>query len=417
MGDRSDVVVVGGGIMGTAVALHLLEAGAGSVRLLERDGLFEGTTGAGGGFLAPWSVMTPLHGAESQVLPVERYGMAFYAGLHESGHHIDYRRNGVLWLAASDEAWKMVQAVPWHVADPDSVPVKPADLSDLTGGVVSGDGIEGARWVPSGAQVYTPLVGAALAERITALGGTIETRRPVTGLRVHGGRVVGVDTAHGPVDAGTVVLAAGAWTNQLLEPHGAYLPAVPQVTSRIVTEPFGIPETLPVLMMQGIMADEPGGGTVLWVRAHQGGLLWGGMYATFPRNILVGVPVPDRLDELPTDGILENQRVAAAAAFMPALSQPVSIRVKHGAPCYTPDDYALVGPVPGITGLWALGGDNEVGVTHGPGFGKALADTIVHGSSDLVDLHPWRLDRFDGRYTTPAEVLEAVGTVLEEERM
>jgi glycine/D-amino acid oxidase-like deaminating enzyme len=409
MTDRCDVVVVGGGIMGSSVALHLLEAGIKDVRLLERDGLFEGTTGAGGGFLAPWSVLNPMHGTESKALPIERYGLDFYAGLHAAGHDIDYRRNGVLWVAASDEAWELVQGMAWTAADPDSIEVTADRIGEFTAGALSSDGVCGGRWLPGGAQIYVTKVGAVLAERIAKLGGVIETRRPVTGIRMRGDRVVGVDTPHGPVDCATVVVAAGAWSGALLQPLGYFLPAVPQITSRIITEPNGVPETLPVLMLQGLMRDEPGGGTVLWVRSHQGGLLWGGMYLTHPRNIFVDEPVPDRLDELPLDGVLENQRVARAATFMPVLSGPASVRVKHGAPCYTADDLALVGPVPGIGGLYVLGGDNEVGVTHGPGFGKALADNIANGSSDLVDLHHWRLDRFGDRFTSQAEVLAGVG--------
>jgi glycine/D-amino acid oxidase-like deaminating enzyme len=417
MTDQCDVVVVGGGIMGVSLTLHLLEAGMTNVRLLERDGLFEGTTAAGGGFLAPWTALSPLHGAASKSLPIERYGMDFYEGLHKAGHDIDYRRNGVLWVAASAEAWAQVQEMAWLAADPDCVVIEPDRLSEFTGGVVSGNGVHGTTFLPSGAQVYTPKLGGVLAGLIQEKGGIIDTRRPVTGIRARGGRVVGVDTPSGPVDCDTVVVAAGAWANDLLRPLDVFLPAVPQITSRIITEDIGVPETLPVLMLQGIMADEPGGGTVLWVRAHHGGLLWGGMYATYPRNILVDAPVPDRLDELPTDGVLENQRVAGAATFMPALSRRTSVRVKHGAPCYTPDDMALVGPVPGIDGLYAFGGDNELGVTHGPGLAKALADNIVHGSSDLVDLTHWRLDRFDGRFTDPNEVFQAVELVLEEERL
>jgi glycine/D-amino acid oxidase-like deaminating enzyme len=406
--DRCEIVVVGGGIMGASLALHLLEAGAGSVRLLERDGLFEGTSGAGGGFLAPWTVMNPMHGSESPTLPVELYSMRFYAELAAAGYDIDYRNNGVLWTAASESAWEQLAMSSWKPADPGGETVDPERIAELTGGLVAAEGVAGGQWAPSGAQVYTAKVGVALARRITELGGVIDTRRPITGITVTGGRVTGVDTPTGPVHCDHVAVAAGAWNNQLLAPLGVFLAGVPQVTSRIITEPIGIPETLPVLMLQGIMPDEPGGGTMLWVRAHEGGLLWGGMYTGFPRDVLVDAPIPDRLDELPTDGVVENLRVAKAATFMPSLSRPASIRVKHGVPCYTPDDLALIGAVPGIDGLYALGGDNELGFTHGPGFGKALAEHIVLGHTDLVDLAAFRIDRFGDRYTNDTETLAGV---------
>lgn len=409
MTETSDVVVIGGGIAGVCTALHLLENGVRDVRLLERDGLFEATTGAGGGFLAPWTTVSPLHGATSPMLPLERYALEFYEGLDRAGYDIDYRHNGVLWVSASEEAWELNGHLAWTTADPDSRPVVGTEIDTLTSGAVLGERVSGAQFMPVGAQVTTTKVGAALADRIVRLGGTIETRRPVDDILVRHGRVVGVSTSQGAVAAGTVVAAAGAWNGALLQKQGVFLPTVPQVTSRIVTDDLGLPGTMPVMMLMGTLPDEPGGGTVLWVRWHGGALLWGGMYTCFPRNLLVDTPVPDRLDELPTDGVLENQRVAAAAAgYFPALSRPTSIRVKHGAPCYTPDDLALVGPVPGLEGLHVLAGDNEIGVTHGPGFGRILAEHIARGRGELADLTPWRVDRFGDRFIDQRETLEAV---------
>jgi sarcosine oxidase subunit beta len=408
MSEHADVVVVGGGIMGASAALHLREAGIGSVRLLERDGVFEGTTGAGGGFLGPWTALTPSHGELDPAVLVEQYGHDFYAKLDAAGYDIDYRQNGIMWVAVSEAAKQMVSGMAWTQADPHAEQVTPDRLAEFTGGTLTGEGVYDARYLPSGAQVTTTKVGAAMADRITRTGGVVETRRPVTGIRVRGDRVVGVDTPTGPVDCDAVVLAAGAWVNQLIEPLGLFLPTVPQVTSRIITDDLGIPDTFPVLMVQGLMPGEPGGGTVLWIRGHHGGLLWGGMYLCPPRDVLVGVTVPDRLDELPTDGVVENRRVARAARFFPALSAPASIRVRHGAPCYTPDNAPLVGPVPGLSGLYALSGDNELGVTQGPGLGKVLADHIAHGASDLVPTDSWRIDRFGNGFPNAAEVHEVV---------
>lgn len=413
MADTADVVIVGGGIMGMSLALHLLQVGARNVRLLERDGLFEGTTSAGAGFLSPWSVLSPLHGAESKVLPIELYGLQFYADLQAAGYDIGYRRNGVLWVTASEGAGIRDKDQPWLAADPNSVMLGPDQITELTGGVVLGDRVQGALYMPNGAQITPVKVGAALAHRITELGGVIETRRPITGLRVHGGRALGVDTPTGQVDCGTVVIAAGAWSGALLSEVGFFLPTFPQITSRIITEPIGIPETMPTLMLLGTLPDEPGGGTVLWGRWHDGGLLWGGVYTTYPRDILVDAPVPDRFDDLPTDGVIEDQRVARAASYMPTLSQQTSLRIKHGAPCYTADEMALVGPVPGVVGLYALAGDNEQGITQSPGYGRALAEHIAGGSSDFVDLYHWRLDRFGDRFHNQAQVMDGFAASYE----
>jgi sarcosine oxidase, subunit beta len=386
--------------MGSCLALHLAESHGAGVRLLERDGLFDGTSGAGAGFLGMWAVASPTYGPEE--VAVERYGLDFYARLAEDGCDIEFRRNGVLFVAASDSAWEGLRASANHPADPDCAELDPRAVEECTGGVVKAEGVAGGLLRATGAQIHASKVGPVLGERIVECGGIVETRRPVTGIARTGGRVTGVETASGPIASEAVVVAAGAWSNELLRPLGAYLPAVPQVTSRLITEPIGIPPTMPALFLSGVMP-EPGGGTVLWAREHRGGLLWGGAYETHPRDLFAEGPVPPRFDEIPIDGVLECQRVARhASRCMPALSQPASVSLKHGAPCYTPDMRALIGPVPGIDGLYALAGDNEAGITHGPGFGKALADHISSGASDLTGIEAWSLARFDGRSSDDA---------------
>ncbi|MGH2944726.1 MAG: NAD(P)/FAD-dependent oxidoreductase [Solirubrobacteraceae bacterium] len=400
-----DVVVVGGGVQGVVTALHLRESGVSRVRLLERHGLLEATSGAGAGFVAIWAAMTARPYGEEE-LAVERYGLGFYRALHERGHDIDFRQNGLLLVGADDEAFEQFRAVRRERFDPDTAVVDAERIEELTGGAVLAAGVRGGVFQPAAAQVFTPKVGTALAARAREAGITVERGRPATGLEVRRGRVTGVRTQTGTVASGAVVLAAGAWSNQLLRPHGARLPQVPHVTSRAITEPLGVPRTMPALMLSGVIE----GGPRLWVREHQGGLLWGVVQRTYPRHMLIGrEELPLRLDAIPLDGVQEAERVARAVSrVMPALSRYRRLALAHGAPCFTPDHRALVGPVPGIDGLYAIAGDNEAGVTHGPGFAKVLADHIVRGSSELTDLEGWRIDRFGERYVTEAEVAEGV---------
>ena len=401
---RAGVVVVGGGIQGAAAALHLLEAGAGSVRLIERDGMFEGTSAAGAGFVGIWAAAVPALGAEEEA--VERYGLGFYRDLQERGHDIDFVQNGMLYVAARDDVRVYLEPMDGNEADPDTVMVDGERVEQLTGGVVRAAEVHGAIYQPAGAQIFAPAVGAALTARIRELGGVVDTRRPATGLRVAGGRVTGVETATGVIDCDTAVLAAGAWTNELLRPLGVYLPCIPLLTSRMITEPLDLPAGMPTILLLGI--DETN--EVLWLRRHRGALLWGGSYAVSPHAALLGAErLPARFDETALDGVLHIQEMGRKAErLMPVLARYKSYWLKHGAPCYTPDQRSLVGPVPGVEGLYAIAGDNEQGITHGPGFGKALADHVVHGSSELTSLDAWRIDRFDGRFTGDAEVAEAL---------
>ncbi|QBS38844.1 FAD-binding oxidoreductase [Nocardia sp. CS682] len=400
MSDHSDVVVIGGGILGCTMALHLIEAGAGRILLLERDGLFQGTSAAGAGFLASW---TPFAAEQA----VTSYSLDYYARLQAEGHDIDLRRNGILSLDARASSLQEIRDSRAEYGEQATV-LDAAEVEALTHGLIAGSGISGGLFAPGGAQVFAPKVGAALAERLHRYPGVVDARRPVTALRTRGGRIVGVETTTGTIDCAAVVVAAGAWSNELLAPLGIFLPTAPQITSRIITENLDLPGTLPALFLSGLIPEDPDGGTLLWVRRHDGGLLWGGTYDTYPRNILLDAPMPERLDEIPYDGVRELLRVAARAdTVMPALARRSSITVEHGAPCYTPDWRALVGPVAAVEGLYALTGDNEAGFTHGPGHAKVLTDLLLHGTSELTPADDWSPDRFGDQYATETAVIEA----------
>ena len=422
MSDSADVIVVGGGIQGLSAGIHLLENGAGSVRLLERDGLCEATTAAGAGFVGLWAMAPPYDRRE---LDVERYGIEYYRSLDEAGHDLEFGQNGLLFVAADEKALAMIEGTwrkqdhlrsvrkgPAAELDPEPVLIEPARVEELTGGTVRADGIVAGAFQAGAAQVHAPRAGAAMASRFTELGGRIETRRPVSELIVEGEKVRGVKTSPGVVESDTVVLAAGAWSNHLLAPTGLFLASVPLLASRIVTEPLDVAREMPVTFLVGMTPTMP----LLWLRSHNGALLWGGVYLGDPREDLVGEPLPDRFDETALGGVADCQQVATEVAdYVPALGRYRKMVVKHGAPCYTPDHRALIGPAPGLQGLWVMTGDNEAGVTHGPGFGKVLADHIVHGSSEIADLDAWRIDRFDEDYADDVAVAAAVRASLEDQ--
>lgn len=400
MSKRADVVVVGGGILGCAAALHLADAGAGDVLLLERDDVAQATSAAGAGFIGEWAAgyLTPWGSDE---LAIERYALAFYAGLAEDGFDIGYKRNGNLWAATTDEAWdKFVKVIAEHPAVEDKQILSGADVEAATG-IIRGDTVVGGVLHPRGGQVTAPKATRAVATRFERAGGRIATRRPVDAVMVSNGRVVGVETRHGRVDTDTVVLAAGPWTRSLLAPLGVRVPMVPLVAARIVTEPLGVPAPMPTLMLQEF--------SFIWLREEQGGLLWGCSFEIAPRHAFVDREVPERLDQLPLDGVLYTQRAGVRASeVMPVLARYHSMTVAHGAPSYTPDLKGMVGAVPAIEGLYVVGGCNEAGISHGPGYGKAIAELIVDGTPKLVGLDAYRLDRFGDTFANDAAVVTAM---------
>jgi glycine/D-amino acid oxidase-like deaminating enzyme len=228
----------------------------------------------------------------------------------------------------------------------------------------------------------------------------------VNGLVVEDGRIVAVDTAHGRLEADHVVIAAGAWTNTVLAELGQSLPIAPIAVSRIVTEPLGMPGDLPLLFLKAL---DSGLKKSMWLREEDGRLMFGANYGTPSRLTFIEDGVPERFDGIDVEGVLDVRRAAATlTAAIPALAEYKSFRVKHGAPCYTVDGRAIVGALPGVENLYVMAGCNEQGVTHGPGFGRVIAETITTGSSGFVDAEVWSPRRFDGEPRSPREVAAAL---------
>ena len=404
---RAGVVVVGGGIFGCATALHLLGRGVKDVLVLERDGLAQATSHAGAGFVGRWGGgYVPAWGA--QELALEAYGLEFYRSLAEDhGLEFGYKRNGSLWAATTPVTWDThLDVIATHPGVEHKVTLSAAEVEEITGGVILASGVVGGVLHPDGCQVQAPRATAAIARLVEAAGGQIRTRTPVTGLTVASGRIQGVETAEGTVAAGTVVLAAGAWTNGLLRPLGAWMPMVPLTATRIITEPLGVPPTMPTLMLPEFSG--------LWIREEEGGLLYGAAYDVDPRRLFVDADPPERFDHLPLDGFAATERLGAeVASVIPLLSQYRSRRVAQGAPTYTPDLRGIVCGVRGTDGLWVIGGDNEAGITHGPGYARLLADLVLEGgTSEFVHPGAFSDERFGERYSSPAAVGEWVAQPL-----
>lgn len=380
------IVVIGAGITGLSAAHHLLAAGDREVVVVDSGDVGNGTTPAGAGFVAEWSTVIPHLGREAHAL--QKYSLDFYRGVHESGRDIHFRGNGNIVFFNHEETLaaglKAVAAGPL-VSDRNTV-VSADEISALTRGAVDASAVAGGVLMPSGIQLETGLVIQHIAEEIEQRGGTILRGVTMESLDLDGGRVVGVNLSSGHIATDRVVLAVGAWLNAALAQVDWKLPVVPFVATRFVTEDVGLSPNMPTL--QG--KDFP-----LWIRESEGGFTWGTTPGAAPAHRLGG-----SWDALGKDERWRQDLVDAMAAdvdrvaqVFPKLAGARTIREIQGMPVYSVDGAMFVGEVPNASGLFAAGGDNESGVSHGPGVGRLLADLVL-GSDALCDPTPFRLDRF-----------------------
>lgn len=394
-------VVVGAGIMGACTAYDLARRGDRRVMIIDRGTPASRTSGAGAGFIGLWSAgYADFWGAEE--LALQQYGIDFYRELHEAGNDLKLRANGNLFIALSGDGWDKHVA---HFVDHEFAPadvrvLESAEVEAVTGGLVRAGSVRGAVLHPSGIQIDAGVATRAVVAKAVEAGAELITEAAVERLAVRDGRVSGV-VVHGRMcEAAKVVVAAGAWTNDVLATVGISLPLLPICASRVVTEDFGASTTMPTLMFP-----ELGG---LWVREHHGGMTYGNLWGYEALHVM-GVPVPEqrpREAEL-VESMCDRLEPIMSTVMPSLLGTPVADWVQ-GVPCHTPDRRFLAGPVPIVDGLFVVAGDNEAGVTHGPGLGRATGDLVSDGFTDVTDLTPFRLDRFVDRSWEASDVADAM---------
>lgn len=403
MSAQHRAIVVGAGVIGTSAALHLLRAGV-SVTLLERDGVGQGTSAAGAGFVDPWSLGAPSGSGGTEEAALADYGVEFYRSLHALEPASPYRQRGLIWMAATEADWPYVEPRLTE-GPPDARAVEPAEIEGLTSGFVRAAGVFRGVLRPRSAQVSAERATRALAKVFIHEGGDLRERTPVTEVIVSAGQAHGVRTPAGVLEADVVIVAAGAWTNELVAPAGGFLPFAPLLASRIVTEPLDVPHDLPLLFIRSQATGMP---RSYWLREEAGRLLYGTVYRTPARYALVDGALPDRLDGIDLDGVLAFQAGARAFAdAIPAVAQHRNMRIMHGAPGYTADGRPLAGALEAVPNLYVIAGCNEQGVTYGPGLGRVIAETITDGAA-FVDGTAWNPNRFG---TTLGSIRDVVASI------
>jgi sarcosine oxidase, subunit beta len=394
--------VVGGGALGIICAHHLHATGV-DVLVVERNEVAHATSTCGAGFIGLWGAGYYPSWGEPEV-QCEWYGLEFYGELYQDVGSFACRKADVVYIASAEAHFQTyIQPIADYSAIPGREVLSAEQVAEAVT-IADAAAVHGGVYEPHGLQLTARDATRASAERLVRQGGRIETGRRCTGILFVGGRVVGVATEQGDIHTDTVVLATATWSNALLRTIGTKLSYAPLGAMRITTEPIGVPGDCPMLFVP----EE----SHAWIREEKGGLLFGGALGGSFRDVLLGIESPpDRLEQAPEDGVPQTRRLGEALApMLPVLSEYRDFEMAWGTPCYTPDGRALLGAVPGYDGLFAMTGDNEAGVTHAPGFGRAMAELITTGNP-FVDISPFEIGRFGDTFSGEVEVAAAMRDV------
>ncbi len=270
------------------------------------------------------------------------------------------------------------------------VEIEPVDAATVhrLAPFVESRGIVAAYHTPSDVYIEEPVW--LLEAYMTAahnLGVEVIGDSPVTGIEVRDGEVHAVTIGERRVAAPVAVDAAGAWASAVAQLAGTAVTVQPMRHQLMITKPIeGVEPTYPMVRITD---------AAVYVRPARGGLMLGG-FETDPL-----VTAPDQHADFSTDRLDLDLEVVrgfhrAVESSVPALETPVA-EFRGGLVTMTPDGRLLVGPVPGVRGLWTCTGCNASGFSLSPGVGQVLAEWIVSDtpSVDLASLSPGRLTAMD----------------------
>jgi heterotetrameric sarcosine oxidase gamma subunit len=381
----AQVVIVGGGVIGCSIAYHLTKLGITDVVLLERKNLTCGTTWHAAG-------LVPTLRASYNMSMLANYSASLYDQLEaETGQATGFVRNGSLTIATNKErlaelkrgaSMAKVAGFPCDVICPDTA----KEMWPL----LNIEDVIGAIHLPMDGMVSPVDLTQALAKGARMGGAKIFENVKVLDVKKHDGKVSGVITEDGDIDAEYVVNCAGMWAREFGRKAGVNVPLHAAEHFYVVTENMpDLTRALPTMRdMDGYCYFKPDAGKLLIGMFEPGAKPWG----------MDGIPEDFCFDELPEDFDHLEPYLEAAMHRLPILERTGLQVFFNGPESFTPDDRYQLGEAPELKNYFVAAGFNSVGIQSAGGAGKMLAQWIQkgHSSGDLWDVDIRRNMPFQG---------------------
>jgi sarcosine oxidase subunit beta len=387
MDTTADVIIIGGGAHGASLAFHLAKKGVRPL-VLERRFIASGATGRSSGLVRMHYDLEP----ESR-LAWESYKY-FWNWSEMVGGDCGFKRTGFLQFVRPEHDDQLRANVAMHqrIGIP-SLLVSPDDVRRIAP-AFSADDIDLAAFEPESGYADPSGTVSSFLEAARQLGARLVQDCRVTAVCVEGGRVTGVETSQGSFSAPVVVNAAGPWARQVGAMVGLDLPVDTwQHDTMFIRRPKDLGPSHPTVI------DFPNS---MYFRPETGWLT------------LVGLEDNNPLGESP-DGDTDHAKPGFVERAVERICQRIpemdrgSLHSAHGGyDGITPDQRAILGQA-GPEGFYLDCGFSGTGFKISPAVGACLAELIVDGQASLVDITPFRLERFlEGRPLTGEHSYESI---------
>jgi sarcosine oxidase, subunit beta len=371
MPTTADIVIIGGGVMGASAAYHLAQRGVKNIVLLEKEEFFgTGATGrCAGGIRYQFSTEINVRLSLESLPMLERFK-------EEIGQDVNYRQCGYLLVATNEKDAAIFKrnvelqnslGVQTHLLSGDEVrerlPLMRFDDA-IAGTFNQKDGIVDPNSVVMG------YVNAAQKMGVKAV-----NKAEVTGIRVSGDKVEGVETSRGFIQTRLIVNAAGPWAGLIGQMAGVQIPIVPLRRQMFTTTPLKeVPEDFPFVIdfAQSLYFHREGEGLLIGMSNQN-------EKPGFDQSV---------------DEEFELVNLETAIERMPLVEN--AGRVSHWAGLYevTPDAHPIYGKT-NVDGFLVCTGFSGHGFMHGPVSGKLMSELILEGTFSTLDVSMLDLARFE----------------------
>ena len=389
---EAEVVIIGGGVIGTACAFQLSELGVTDVVVLERDQLGCGTSWHAAGNI-------PLMDHTPDIVYLNQLAANLYETFN-SEQPIGWRRCGRVMLARTDsrlaEFKTLINAA--KEVGVEAHLISPQDIQEMLP-LFRTDDLVGGLWSPDDGRVNPTDLISIYASKARASGVHIREQITANNVSISHGEVCAVETSEGIVKCEAVVNCAGLWSRPVGLCNKINIPAYPVEHFYLLTEPIaGLTPDMPTFR-------DPD--SLIYGREEVGGLLLGCFDREAKPISPSMLPADFSFSLLNEDWDQFQPYMERGLHLIPALAKAGIKTLLNGPECFTPDNLPIFDEVAGVKGYFVLTGMSSAGILRSAGMAMLLAEWICNGKP-TIDVSRFSLDRFQPEHNDEAWLRERI---------